>query len=355
LNPEISVIMAVYNGQKFLNESIESILSQTFQDFEFIIIDDGSTDHTPAILNEYAQKSPKIRIIRNDRNIGLALSLNKGIARARGKFIARMDADDISLPYRFAKQIHFLKKHSEIWVLGGNIIHIHSKGKQIKNQTYQSDPVLLRWNMLLGYGGILCHPTAMIRRVLFEKYGNYKNMRTSQDLELWSRLFFVDPFPVTNLRSIILYYRSHVENISVKYESVQKNDAETVHHNLLEKFLKRTISNKAIIAFRSEFKAYSFSEIRSYIEVWIYTYKKYLVFFNPEYKIKRIILQRLISRIALYLSINPILIFSKQRLFVGSECEILRAVGIYGLYLLIKYKISNIKLIICHFFQSTFK
>src|SRR5688572_1551532 len=119
--PVISVLMSVYNGASYLPESVESILAQTFTDFEFIIIDDCSVDETPQILNTYAQGDSRIRIIRNPENKGLTASLNIGLAEAQGKYVARQDADDISLPQRFEKQIQSLEGNPKSVLASSNI------------------------------------------------------------------------------------------------------------------------------------------------------------------------------------------------------------------------------------------
>ena len=117
-NVYISVVMSVYNGEKYLREAIDSILSQTYQNFEFIVIDDCSSDNTSYILKSYTDA--RMQIIRNDRNLKLPASLNKGLKIAKGKYIARMDADDIAMPDRFAKQVEYLEEHSDVAVVGGS-------------------------------------------------------------------------------------------------------------------------------------------------------------------------------------------------------------------------------------------
>jgi len=114
--PKISVIMSVYNGEKYLREAIESILNQTFRDFEFIIINDGSTDKTSEILSSY--NDPRIVIINNKRNIGLTKSLNKGLKMVKGEYIARQDADDVSLPERLERMVNFLDMNRDVGLLG---------------------------------------------------------------------------------------------------------------------------------------------------------------------------------------------------------------------------------------------
>src|SRR5579862_3641768 len=114
--PQISVLLPVYNGERFILRSVQSVLAQTFDDFELIVVDDGSHDATNKILSEI--KDDRIRIINNPRNIGIVGSLNKAMNEARGRYIARMDADDIALPTRFAKQKQFLDLNSEVVVVG---------------------------------------------------------------------------------------------------------------------------------------------------------------------------------------------------------------------------------------------
>ena len=129
IHPKISVVMAVYNGERHLREAIDSILNQTFADFEFVIIDDASTDRSGRILQEYAGKDKRIVIIGNETNMGLSKSLNKGIRLTKGEYIARMDADDISFPDRFEKQVKFLDDHNDIGILGTHYLQMDIGGK----------------------------------------------------------------------------------------------------------------------------------------------------------------------------------------------------------------------------------
>jgi len=123
--PLISVVMPVYNTEKFVAEAIESILAQTFTDFEIIIIDDCSTDKSWQIIQDFSEKDQRIVTIQNSENQGLARSLNKGLKIAKGQFIARMDADDISMPQRFEIQLDFLKNHPDVGVVGSTVKFIH--------------------------------------------------------------------------------------------------------------------------------------------------------------------------------------------------------------------------------------
>lgn len=197
--------MAVYNGEKYLEKSIESILKQTFSDFEFIIIDDCSTDRSAEIIKSYLD--PRIVYQRNDANLGLAGALNRGLDLARGEFIARMDADDISRPDRLEKQYHFLKKHPAVG-LCGTWIKIISSG-----QIWKTPPDRLIAPSLL-FNTPFFHPTMMFRLDIFRqnKLAYDETCRKSQDYELWLRA--IKHLAPANLKEPLVDYRVTDEQIS---------------------------------------------------------------------------------------------------------------------------------------------
>src|SRR4051812_30773328 len=129
-NPKISVVMPVLNGEKYLREATESILNQTFKDFEFIIINDGSTDRTEEIIQSFAD--PRIVYIKNEKNVGLSRVFNQGIRAAQGTYIARMDADDISLLHRFEKELEYLENNPKIDIVGSAMMIIDAEGKKVR-------------------------------------------------------------------------------------------------------------------------------------------------------------------------------------------------------------------------------
>jgi glycosyltransferase involved in cell wall biosynthesis len=131
MNTKISVVMSVYNGETYLHETIDSILNQTFRDFELILINDGSSDNTLLIFEEFKKKDERIRIINNVKNIGFIKSLNKGLKASKGKYIARMDPDDICMPERFEKQYDFLEKNKDIFLVGTFAINIDEHGNKL--------------------------------------------------------------------------------------------------------------------------------------------------------------------------------------------------------------------------------
>lgn len=166
--PEISVILPVYNGEKYLRDAIDSILNQTFMDFELIIIDDGSRDDSASIIKSYQDK--RIILIQQ-RNKGLSAALNVGISKSSGKYIARMDADDISLPQRLEKQISFLEKHPDIGIVGTWAIMMTEEGEDIYIADIPQNDLGAR--ELLAKSSPFFHGSVMFRRSIFDSCGPY--------------------------------------------------------------------------------------------------------------------------------------------------------------------------------------
>lgn len=204
--PKISMIMCVYNGERYLREAIESILNQTFTDFEFIIVDDGSIDRSVDIITSYSDQ--RIHLVCNETNLGFPAAPNKGLAMASGVYIARMDQDDISLPERFARQVDFLDSHPDIGVLGSAIRIIDNYGTPSRIHRFPSEPALVKWCLYFQRPGIV-HPVVMMRRKLVEQIAGYK-LKYAQDYDLWARLRGITRF--SNLPDILLYYREHESN-----------------------------------------------------------------------------------------------------------------------------------------------
>ncbi|MBU2540164.1 glycosyltransferase [Patescibacteria group bacterium] len=190
INPKVSVIMAVFNGQQYVGEAIKNILEQTFKNFEFIIVNDGSTDKTEEILTNWEKKDSRIKIISNPSNIGLTKSLNKAIDVVQGKYIARQDADDISLPQRLEKQVVFLEDHLEIKVLGTFGYAINQEGKILREETLPVSHQDIK-NVLIRRNPFI-HTSVMIRKEIINKVGKYnEDFKVIQDYELWFRILKV--------------------------------------------------------------------------------------------------------------------------------------------------------------------
>lgn len=216
-NPKVSVIMAVYNSEKFLKEAIESILNQTFKDFEFIIIDDGSTDRSGEILEDYAKKDSRIKVFHQE-NMGLTKSLNKAIKLAKGEYIARMDADDISMPERLEEQIQFLDQNPQVALLGTGYYEIDTFGKVIKKKRPPTSDTELR-RVLIKYNPFF-HASVMIRKNALQELRLYdENLKYAQDYDLWLRIS--SKFKIANLSDILMMRRYTKKMLSFFQEREQ--------------------------------------------------------------------------------------------------------------------------------------
>jgi len=232
--PKVSVVMSVFNGARTLREAVDSILSQTFTDFEFIIIDDGSTDGTWGILNGY--DDPRIRLLRNEENIGLTRSLNKGLALVQGEYIARMDADDISLPERLERQVDCLDSRPEVGVVGTNYWELTPTNERRPMVVPLTDMSVRLW--LLFHNAIV-HSSAMVRRTTLEQIGYYDEaLPYAQDYDLWTRVAVVSE--LANLPDRLLLLRTGVSaGVSVGCLQQQQFVADSISRRVINDLLER--------------------------------------------------------------------------------------------------------------------
>ncbi|HYG22145.1 MAG TPA: glycosyltransferase [Verrucomicrobiae bacterium] len=210
--PRVSVIMSVHNGQKYLRSAVRSILDQTFADFEFLIVNDGSVDGSARLLSKLARADRRVIVI-DTPNQGLTKSLNLAIRRARGKFIARMDADDISLPQRFEIQLRAFDQNPELVIVGSEVLLVDSRGWPIgkRGVAFQHEDIDRR--LLNGDGGAMTHPVVMMRTQAVRDVGGYdERFTTTQDLDLFLRLAEIGK--AVNLPEILLLWRQHPESIN---------------------------------------------------------------------------------------------------------------------------------------------
>ena len=219
--PKISVIMPAYNAEKYIKEAIDSILIQTFPDFEFIIIDDGSTDSTAEIVNGYSDS--KIRFWPNARNMGVAATLNRGLDLACGEYIARMDADDISMRERFSKQVDYLDTHPNVAVCG-TAIELFCNEAVIGTRFPSTEPEKIKEDLFFSCG--IAHPSVMMRRTAILDLGGYDPaFNGMEDYELWCRV--ADKSKIATLSEILLRYRLHrsqvTQNPSPRYKEQMLN------------------------------------------------------------------------------------------------------------------------------------
>lgn len=237
--PMATVLMSVYNGQMFLREAIESILDQTFRDFEFLIINDGSSDQCSEIILSY--KDSRIRLIENQYNIGLTRSLNKGLYLSKGKLIARQDADDRSRPVRLEKQISYMESHRDVVLLGAQANYIneygsthHSRG----SEKFQSETGI-KWQLI--FDNPFIHSAVIFRRdIIWGALGGYnEDFVSNQDFELWSRV--VPKYKTKNLSEYLIDLRVSSRSLSSNYKLDNIEKIKSVYVNNAKMYLNNEL------------------------------------------------------------------------------------------------------------------
>lgn len=232
--PLVTVLMSVHDDRRFLCESVESILAQSLREFEFIVTDDGSTDGSGEYLDSIPD--PRLRVIRNASNLGLTRSLNIGLDAARGKYVARMDADDVAAPHRLRRQVQFMEAQRGVGIVGTSRTLIDEGGRVIAEAPAATDDLRIRWRCLLG--NPLAHPTVMLRREVLDRHKLRYDERfeTAQDYELWSRLL-----PITkaaNLGESLLRYRLRA-GVSRTRKAEQLENHDRVAHAAIRRLVPR--------------------------------------------------------------------------------------------------------------------
>ena len=241
----VTVMMSVYNGDKYLREAVDSILSQTFADFELLVIDDASTDSSPQILESYSDA--RIRVVRNEFNLGLTKSLNKGLALAEGAYIARMDADDISLPQRLERQVDYLNAHPECGMVAclyetidenGNVVRIRSGWQPSSEQLHVE----------LIFQNCFPHAVATFRADVAREIGGYdERFLRSQDMDMWFRLSRRST--VCLLPEALLKYRDTKANISNAHRGEQMECAHRIYIENMRYYLGEAASVEDLACF----------------------------------------------------------------------------------------------------------
>jgi glycosyltransferase involved in cell wall biosynthesis len=220
-SPKVTVLMSVLDGEKYIKPAIDSVLSQTFADFEFLIINDGSTDKTCEFIKCY--DDPRIKLVHNMANIGLTKSLNTGLRLALGEYIARMDYDDISMPKRLEDQVKYLDEHPEVMIVGGQFDLIDSGGSVLPIPPVKKAPGMEGLLLHLAIDNPFVHSSVMFRKDAVMELGGYnEEYRTSQDIELWSRLLC--SYKGANLQSKVVHLRVHDSSVSSGRYKVQQGD-----------------------------------------------------------------------------------------------------------------------------------
>ncbi len=221
--PVITVLMPVYNAEKFLKEAIESILNQTFSDFEFLIIDDGSVDNSAKIIRSYSDS--RIRYIQNEKNQGISFTLNKGIELASSEYIARMDADDISYPARLEKQYQYFRDNPDCTLVSSWIRGINAAGEA--GYVDKLNPAFYFYNLIFTCW--IYHPTVMYKREIVKKVGMYRSMY-SEDFDLWWRIS--RNYPFYTLPEVLLDYRATETSL---WRETKKMEYSIAEHDLIKR------------------------------------------------------------------------------------------------------------------------
>ena len=290
-NPTISVIMSVYNTEKeFLKEAIDSILNQTFKDFEFIIINDFSNQETTNYLSTF--KDNRIIIINNPTNLGLTKSLNIALKQARGKYIARMDSDDVSLPTRLEKQYSFMENHPEYAVIGCNFEEYYSH--KVRKVNFSDNQEIMRTRMLFYNQGI-AHPTTFFRKSFLDdnKITYDENIKKAQDYAMWVNILN-NQGKIGKLDEVLFKYRIHPNQItSSSFNNQMFYEQMTMNNQLAKLNIQLTPNelNAYYHLFRGDHKE-SFKTIKSLITKLINANNSTNIYNNKILKkeIKRVVL-----------------------------------------------------------------
>ncbi len=254
MTPPISVLMAVHNGQAFLAEAVKSVCGQSLSDFEFIIVDDASNDETPAMLAAAAAREPRIRLVRNDENLGLTRSLNKGLRQAQGRYVARIDADDVCLPHRLERQFAFMETHPGHVAVACGYHVIDEGGRLVRTHSEALDDWKIRW--LGGFNPPAPHPTYFFRRTEGDgaPFLYDESFETAQDFDLWSRMRAHGMTQV--LADVLIKYRRHAGAITfakrkVQAASCKRTGLRNLEHRLPPETVKALAPLVALFAYEA--------------------------------------------------------------------------------------------------------
>lgn len=246
--PTVSVQIAVYNGARFLAATLDSLLSQTWTDFELIVVDDGSSDATPQLLAEYAAREPRISLLHNPTRQGVSAARNRALAVSRGRYVAISDADDCSYPQRLEKQVAFLDEHPEIGVVSSGISWLDETGQPLHKEQRPADDGVLRWR--LHFSPPVVHTASMLRRRWLQAVGGYDEAKPcAVDYDLWLRLAPYTKFH--NLQEELVVRRNHRQRISVQHDEEQNRIASQIAQSALTKLLKQPVAFEVAYTLRA--------------------------------------------------------------------------------------------------------
>lgn len=245
----ISVIMGVYNRERFLAEAIQSILDQTYRNLEFIIVDDGSTDRSGKIARDHAARDSRIKLIQHPTNRGISNAIKTALPHCSGEYIARMDSDDISLPNRFAVQLQYMQSHPEIDVLGTSLDFMDVNGRLTGHSViYPTDPLVIRY--LMFYRCILHNPTVLMKASYYRGFSGFEEAQMAvpaEDYAFWVRGNF--EYYYSNLQEKLFYYRLHDQQLSTTQFDDQRMNFIRFVQPAYERLLGGLVPEKVIRSF----------------------------------------------------------------------------------------------------------
>ena len=239
----VTVLMAVYNAERYLRQAVESILKQTFRDLEFVIVNDGSTDGSRDIILSYTDE--RIRLFDNNRNLGLTLSLNRGLGLAQGTYVARQDADDVSRPERLEKQVDYLDRHPEVGLLGTWTEFIAEDGAFLGVWQTPLSHALIKWQLL--FANCLAHTSVVMRSSVVERVGGYSEYAFyAQDYDLWSRMSLETQ--IANLSEFLVQNRVHSETVSARHPERQEEVERQVVRRAISRMLGQDVGPEVVVS-----------------------------------------------------------------------------------------------------------
>jgi|GEM_PF-420147 len=235
--PKVTVLIPVFNGEKYLKECLDSILTQTFTDLECLLIDDGSTDGSEAVIKSFAD--PRVRYVKNEKNLGIANTRNKGFDLARGEYVAFIDCDDVSVPDRLEKQVAFMEAHPEAGICGGFMQSMEADGTLIQNAIWDGPTDYEATAADLAVSCTLWNPTLITRKSVVLDNALYHNPDyvAGSDLDWYTRMAKVTK--LANLPEILTYYRKHSAQITTHRKFVSRRNSNNLHLGLVLEEVKR--------------------------------------------------------------------------------------------------------------------